>query len=306
MTFISGFTIIRNGVKFDYPFLESFRSLLPLVDELVIAVGRGEDETRARLEAFAQQEGVGKVVLFDTDWNLSDPRRQKGGMILAEQTNLALERCRGEWCIYLQADEVFHEGDYAKIRGAIGQADTRPEVEGLLFEYVHFYGSFDVIQQSRSAYRREVRVIRRSAGARSVGDAQSFRKGDGSKLGVLHCGARVFHYGWVRTPEAMREKTLYMDQLYHGQKAADKSGAGEPHTGQNYRYKKFFGLRPFHGAHPAVMAERIRSKGWHWDLKHSPFVWSVSDMKKVILDTFERVTGVRLFEYRSYRLLGKA
>ena len=40
---ISGFTFIRNGNKFDFPYIESIKSILPLVDELVIAVGDSED-----------------------------------------------------------------------------------------------------------------------------------------------------------------------------------------------------------------------------------------------------------------------
>lgn len=300
---VSGFTLVRNGSQFDYPYLESLRSLLPLVDQLVINVGVGTDDTRARIEAFARDEGQGKVVFFDSDWQLDNPEKKRGGLILSEQTNLALERCTGDWCVYLQADEVLHEADRAALRSAMESRLSDPAIEGLLFEYVHFYGSYDVIQQTRSAYRREVRAIKRSSGARSIGDAQSFRKLDGSKLRVARSGARVFHYGWVRTPEAMREKTFFMDQLYHGAPKGEDAATMTPHTGDNYRYKKIWGLRAFRGSHPAVMLDRIRSKGWHWDLAHSPLVWSWSDGKKIALDLFERATGKRLFEYRSYRLV---
>lgn len=300
---ISGFTLVRNGTQFDYPFLESLRSLLPLVDELIINVGIGDDDTLDRVQRFVQEEGAGKVSWFESHWPLNDPEKKKGGLILSEQTNLALERCTGDWCIYLQADEVFHEEDREKLRSTLMRTHERPEVEGLLFDYVHFYGSFDVVQHTRSAYRREVRAIRKASGAMSVGDAQSFRKSDGSKLQVIRSGARVFHYGWVRTPEAMREKTFFMDQLYHGAPNPQDAQEGLPHTGENYRYKRFWGLEPYRSTHPAVMHERIAKKGWHWDLKSSPFVWVWSDTKKVILDSLEKMTGYRLFEYRSYRLI---
>lgn len=194
-----------------------------------------------------------------------------------------------------------HEQDHDAVRAAIAACESDSSIEGLVFDYIHFYGSFDVIQQTRSAYRREVRAFRRSSGARSVGDAQSFRKPDGSKLRVIRAGARVFHYGWVRTPEAMREKTVFMDQLYHG-----PGGGDVPHTGDNYRYKRFWGLRRFEQSHPAVMRERIAAKGWHWDLARSPFVWNWRDAKKIVLDLLERVTGHRFFEYRSYRLVDSA
>jgi len=270
----------------------------------VINVGVGEDETWARVSEFARQEGGGKVFPFQSDWQLDNLQKKRGGLILSEQTNLALERCTGEWCAYLQADEVIHEEDIPKIKDAVARAENRPEIEGLIFDYLHFYGSFDVVQQTRSAYRREVRIIRRSSGARSIGDAQSFRKAGHEKLLVLHSGARVFHYGWVRSPLAMKEKTFFMDQLYHGDPTEENAKTGTPHTGDNYRYKKIWGLRPYLGSHPAVMRGRILNQGWHWDLENSPLVFSWRDSKKVVLDTIERATGYRLFEYRSYRISG--
>ena len=298
---ISGFSLVRNGTLFDYPYLESLRSLLPLVDELIINVGIGEDDTRDQIAKFAQTEGQGKVSFFESPWNLDDPAKKRGGLILSEQTNLALDRCTGDWCLYLQADEVLHEVDYFSIRETIFQNHHRPEVEGLLFDYRHFYGSYDVVQVSRSAYRREIRGFRRSSGARSVGDAQSFRLDQGKKLSVVHTQARIFHYGWVRTPEAMKNKTFFMDQLYHGDPTLADSKTGTPHTGDNYRYKRIWGLRSFQEEHPSVMTARIQSKGWHWDLENSDLIFSWKDLKKVVLDFFEKMTGYRLFEYRSYK-----
>lgn len=300
---ISGFTLVRNGEKFEYPYLESLRSLLPLVDELVVNVGIGEDSTLEWVRKISEKET--RIRYFESDWCLDNPEKKRGGLILSEQTNLALDQCRGDWCMYLQADEVLHEEDVERLRSAILGTQNEPAIEGLVFDYIHFYGSFDVVQQTRSSYRREVRAIRKSSGARSVGDAQSFRKGDGSKLQVVHSGARVFHYGWVRTPEAMREKTFFFDQLYHGDPSPENAEKKIPHTGNNYQYKRFWGLRKFQGTHPKVMLERIARKGWHWDLENSPLIWNWGDLRKIALDLFERVTGYRPFEYRSYKQIGK-
>ena len=297
---ISGFSLVRNGVRFDYPFIESLRSLLPVVDELVLNVGKGDDETLEVCRRFAEEEGAGKVVLFESAWPLDDPEKRKSGIILSEQTNLALDRCSNDWCLYLQADEVLHEADHGIIRRGV-ECAKQLGLDALVFEYRHLYGSFDVIQDSRSAYRREVRAIRRSSGARSVGDAQSFLKPGEEKPAALLTRARIFHYGWVRTPEAMREKTRFMDTLYHGAAAA---GSDLPHTGDNYRYRRFWGLYPYRGGHPAVMERRIREKGWHWDLAGSPWVFTWKDLSKAVLDLFERLTGIRPFEFRNYELKG--
>jgi glycosyltransferase involved in cell wall biosynthesis len=300
---ISGFSIIRNGESFDYPYLESFRSLLPLVDELVLNVGIGTDSTLEVLQKFSKEEGSGKIRIFESIWPLNDPEKRKGGAILSEQTNLALDQCTGDWCIYLQADEVFHEADQTLLLESMDFYHDNPQVEALLFQYRHLYGSYDIEQRSRSAYRREIRAFKRSSGARSVGDAQSFLKADGSKLKAHLTAARVFHYGWVRNPNAMKEKTYFMDSLYHGDKTIQsKAGETLPATGFNYRYKRILGLKPLEDSHPAVMSDRIAAKGWKWDFDHSPLEWSLKDGKKLALDRIEKITGARLFEHRKYHL----
>ncbi len=300
---LSGFTFIRNGTQFEYPYLESLRSLLPLVDELVINVGIGSDDTLEKIKQFSSQEGQGKVVFFETDWDTPAVHHQKGGLLLSQQTNLALQKCSNDWCFYLQADEVIHEEDIPQIRTILAQVENQASIEGILFDYVHFYGSFDVIQQTRNVYRREIRLIRKNAEIHSIGDAQSFRKKNGKKLHVVRSGARIFHYGWVRSPEVMREKTFQMDQFYHGVNLAVDAENRIPHTKDNYRYKRILGLKKFTNTHPAVMYERIQSKGWNWNLEDSPRIFSLGDFKKVIFDFFERLTGYRLFEYKNYKLM---
>ena len=294
---ISGFTFVRNGLKFDYPILESLRSQLPLVDELVIVVGRGEDDTLAKVQSLAAVEP--KLRVLESEW---DESLRRNGAILAQQTDLALSHCSGQWGIYLQADEVLHEEDYPLIRAAIERAHLREEVDGILFDYVHFYGDFFVVNRSPSAYRHEVRAIRLGRGMVSWKDAQGFRRkvehGNHShylKPRVICSHARIFHYGWVRPPEVMREKTVAMDKLYH----AD----GEPGTRDNYKYKRIYGLERFAGSHPAVMKERIEAKRWSVDLMSYPLTWEWKDARKVLARAIEKTTGWLPFQYRNYEIL---
>ncbi|MEK6705806.1 MAG: glycosyltransferase family 2 protein [Bdellovibrionota bacterium] len=302
---VSGFTIIKNGNIFDYPYQESLHSMLPLVDELIVNIGRSDDDTAMQILSLAEKDGSGKIRCFETSWEAKSPEQNRGGALLAEQTNTALGKCTGDWCIYLQADEVLHENDIPALKQSLEQNLKLPEVEGLLFDYVHFYGSYDIVQFSRSAYRREVRAIKKNASPLSVGDAQGFRHISGRKLSVARTEARVFHYGWVRHPEAMRSKTFFLDQLYHGPRNDHADSGKKPHTGDNYRYKRFWGLQKFLGTHPAVMSKRISAVKWKWDYDTSKFVWTFGDIKKAILDIFEKLTGYRLFEYRNYKLIRK-
>ncbi len=293
---ISGFTFVRDGVKFGYPFIESIHSLLPLVDELIVVVGRGSDGTLEQLQELARE--FTKIKIHESVW---DEQLRKDGAILAQQTDLALSYCVGDWGIYLQADEVLHEEDYLKIRESIYRANENPGVDGLLFDYVHFYADFFVVNRSPSAYRHEVRAIRLKSGMISWKDAQGFRRKitHGShthfeKPRVLRAGARIFHYGWVRPPEVMREKTEAMDRLYHGE------GAG---TGDNYRYKRIFGLERFTGTHPAAIVQRVAEKRWQVDLMAVPLSWEWGDARKVMARAIERATGWLPFQYKNYELV---
>ena len=189
---VSGFTVIRNAVIMGYPIVPSIKSILPLVDEFVIGVGQSDDQTRALVESINDP----KIKIFDAFW---DTQKTKGGLIWSEKTNEALDRCLGDWCFYLQADEVVNEQDLVAIQKSMQTYLNDDRVDGLLFRYVHFYGSYKVVATARNWYRNEVRIVKRKAQARSVGDAQGFKIG-ARKPFVRPSGGSIYHYGWVKPP----------------------------------------------------------------------------------------------------------
>lgn len=284
---ISGFTVIRNGVLMGYPVVESIRSLLPLVDEFVVGVGQSDDNTRAVIEGI----GDPKIRIFDSHW---DTKKTKGGLILSEKTNEALARCSHDWCFYLQADEVVHEADLPTIHRAIEAADKDPQVQGLLFQYVHFYGSYSVVAGSRRWYRNEVRVVRKSSGIQSHNDAQGFRI-NGAKPLVRKAGARIFHYGWVKPPKKMGEKSALLSRWWHGSKM-DRDF-------DDFQYDRQYGLRPFQGSHPRVMADLVAAQDWTFDFTRRLSDWTLKDVNLAASDAFEKAFGHRIGEYKPYRLL---
>ena len=204
---ISGFSFVRDGVRLHYPICQAIRSLLPLVDEFVVAVGPSNDGTLDAIRSI----GDPRVRFLESDW---DPAHFVHGRINAVQTDIAMNACTGDWGFYLQADEVIHEADLPAIRAAMERWLGDDEVEGFLFDYLHFWGDFEHVQWTRNWYRNEVRIVRLGRGIRSWKSAQGFRR-EGRKLRVRHCGARVFHYGWVRPPEVMKRKQMALDRLHH-------------------------------------------------------------------------------------------
>lgn len=248
---ISGFSIARQAVAFAYPLEESLRSLLPLVDELIIGVGDADDGTWEVVQSI----GDAKIKPFRSVWDLALP----GAQVLSDETNKAMDRCSGEWGFYLQADEVLHEDDIGPIRAAIERYD-RSSVEGIGLRYHHFFGSYHTVQDDPARfYPRATRAVRLGAGVRSVGDACGFMHVDGRRRRRLRradIDAHVYHYGWARPPDVMRMKQRHLESLY---------GEGRSASERDDIYAMRGNLRPFRGTHPAVMRARVAAQDWSFD-----------------------------------------
>ncbi len=284
---ISGFTIVRNAVRLNYPFLESVRSVMPLCDEFIINCGKSEDETRA-LCAQLEREFPGKVRVLDTVW---EREGQSGGFQLKHQSDLALKECHGRWCFYIQADEVIHDKDFPAIRAAMGKADSRHDIDGLVFEYRHFYGSYQYEIRGRNWYRREVRLFKNGRGIEAFRDAQGFRR-NGQRLNVFPAQARVFHYGYVRTPDSLGAKSAEM-ALWWGE-----TPKTEPESVELHRH---VGLRKYRGTHPKVMAERVATPNT-FDPAKCRRKWDKNEIKNALTLLWETFFPFRLGEFRNYQI----
>lgn len=289
---ISGFSFVRNALDLYYPVVESIRSALPLCDEVVVAAGDSSDNTTAALRAI----GDPKLRLIETVW---DHEQFVRGASNAAQTNIALDACDGDWCLYLQADEVLHEADLDSLRARLAAYRDDPRVDGLVFEYLHFYADYDHYQTAHNWYRREVRVVRGGRGIRSWKSAQGFRHADGRKLRVVPAGARIFHYGWVRPPRRMTRKVRALAEVHLG---AAGAAARIPDLDAGYDFGRLHGRARFTGTHPAVMRERIAA--CDWQVLPTSTVQRHDRLGNRALSFLEnRVLGFRIAEHRNYVLL---
>jgi glycosyltransferase involved in cell wall biosynthesis len=294
---ISGFTFIRNGIKLQYPFVESIQSILSLCDEVVVAVGNSDDGTREAVEKIHPS----KIRIIDTVW---DETKREGGKILAEQTNVAFDTIKGDWGFYLQGDEVIHENDLPKIEESARKYLNDDSVDGLLFKWLHFFGNYYYIAKpfSRGAYPFEVRLIKNDKSIRSYLDAQGFRKfssgnsENGQRLRVKKIEATVFHYGKVRGPVSELERAKSFNRLWHDDEWVKKFSAGK----DEFDYVTKFPLEKFSGSHPAVMKERIGRAYWNFipDKKNIqvPFKYKLQNR-------LQSITGWRPFEFRNYKVV---
>lgn len=310
----------KNALKLYYPMRQSVESILPLVDEFVVALGDSDedDHSRAEIEAIGSE----KIRIVDTVWDIEKYPR---GMEHAHQTDIAKELCTGDWLFYLQSDEVVHERDLETIRKRCEELLADEEVEGLLFRYRHFWGDYEHIQDGHCWYRKEIRIIRNHPEIHSWESAQSFRKIPGFeglnyrqqegtyKLKVAEVDAEIFHYGWVRPPAVMQNKIRAFSINHRGRKKVEEQVATHKFD-RIFDYGNLSKLTRYPGTHPAVMKEWMSRFDWKDQLRFSgpakslnPLVTKHDKPKYRVISWIEKklLGNMRLGEFKNYIKLQK-
>lgn len=288
---VSGFTIVRNAIKYDYPVVEAITSILPVCDEFVVAVGKSEDTTLDLIKQIPSD----KIRIIETVW---DESLRAGGRTFAQETDKALQAISADvdWCFYIQADEILHEKYLEAVRGALLRYKDDKNVDGLLFNYKHFYGSYDYVGESWRWYRREIRVVRNEKKIFSYKDAQGFRKKPNHKLAVKLIDATIYHYGWVKDPRTMQDKRKEWNRFYFNDQWID---ANIPKADE-FDFSQVDSLIKFNGTHPQVMDDRIKRKNWKFDHDLSKNKHTVKEKLKRAIS---RLIGYRIGEYKNYKLV---
>lgn len=284
---VTGFTFIRNALIYDYPVVEAIRSILPICDDFVVAVGQSDDAT---LDLIAHIDPV-RIRIIETAW---DDSLREGGHVLALETDKAYAAITDDtdWAFYIQGDEVLHEKYLEPVKSAMLKWKDNPEVDGLLFDYLHFYGSYDYVGSSSKWYPHEIRIIRKSNSIFSYRDAQGFRKGSNQKLRVKSADACMYHYGWVKDPAAMQRKQENFHKLWHPDNWLEKNVV----KAEEFDYSGIDALELFRGTHPAVMLHRIEKKNWKFDFDIAFSNLSLKDRFKILL---RKHMGIEL-GYKNY------
>lgn len=287
---VTGFTFIRNAIKLDYPVVESIKSVLPVCDDFVVAVGNSDDDTMGLIKNIDEK----KIRIVESVWDES-PEMKKGGRILAAETDKAFREIPSDsdWAFYIQGDEVVHEKYHDSIISAMLKWKDDKNVDGLLFNYLHFYGSYDYVGFSPRWYSHEIRIVRNNKNIYSYRDAQGFRKDDNRKLKVKSTDAYVYHYGWVKEPSVMMKKLINASSFYNGVKWL-KSGKND-----TFDYSSVDSLNLFTGTHPSVMMDRIRRKNWTFDYDISFNRLSMRYKAKIFL---KKYLGINSF-YENYTII---
>ncbi len=315
---ISGFTMVKNATKLYYPIREAIASILPIVDEFVVALGDCDEDDNTRAEILSLNSD--KVRIIDTVWDL---KKYPNGTENAHQTDLAKEACTGDWLFYLQADEVIHEKYLPIIKARCKELLQDAEVEGLLFKYLHFWGDYDHHHTAHGWYQNEIRIVRNRPEIHSWESAQSFRRIPDfdyvnyrqqvgtHKLKVATVDAYVYHYGWVRPPDFMQRKSKSLDTIHMG---VEKASEVYDKKVKNYDYGPMSRAKKFTGTHPKVMDRKLAAFDWADQLNYSSKELNPDrdkrkhdKLKYRILSFIEEhlLGGRRIGSFKNYDLLKK-
>ena len=313
---ISGFTFTKNATKLYYPVKASIESLLPLVDEFIVALADGDEDDFTEEEIYSIQSD--KIKIIRTHWDLE---KYPNGREYAHQTDIAKAACTGDWLFYIQSDEVVHEKYLPVIKENCKKYLNDKEVEGFLFKYKHFWGDYDHFLVSHAWYPREIRIIRNDAEIHSWRDAQSFRRMPGFdgpdyykkentfKLNVVEIDAFIFHYGFVRPPFLMQKKRKNHNTNYSGQNSTDILFKDEEEL---FDYGDLSKLKIYKETYPSVMKDFIKKFKWKDQLQYKPVKKKIKLQKhekfKYKVLTFIEQTffdGRLLFGFKNYKRLLK-
>ena len=275
---VSGFTFLKNAEILGYPFIESISSVLPIVDEFIINVGKSEDDTYELLKQIKSN----KIKIIQSEWNEKITDR---GFTYAQQKMIAQYNCGGDWAFYVEGDEVYHEKDLDTIRDAMSENLTNTNVEAIAFNFFHFYGNANTILDSPGWYRTEVRIIRNSLRSYSP-DSLFWLILDKNKVGrylkALKLDIYCYHYGWVRSESQMNLKSKKV-QKYWGGKPSNVSYSQIDHKI----------LKLFSGVHPKVVQNWLPKAEGLFPVDKS-YNLTKKQKKHRIMIFFEKLIGISL------------
>jgi glycosyltransferase involved in cell wall biosynthesis len=246
MSTISVYTTTYNSIDQEYCIVEGIRSALGFADEVIVVDSHSNDGTVEAIESINDP----RIKIYEIDWL---PRI--GWAMYKIAKSMAIGRCTKDWCVLMDADEVFHELDYDKIKKV--PYSVADNIIGVKFNTLHFYGDYKhLLNGSKSwkdLYTNKVYMVRNGLGIHHGNsgmdiDAHVDRYGIPLKQEYLvHLNISAFHYGHIRSDAAYLKKQNRMHSFYEGKEVNN--------TAIDRIDLKNLGT--FIGTHPITMKNRV-------------------------------------------------
>lgn len=247
---LGGNICIRQGFELDYCWEQAARSLLPVVDELVLCDADSTDGTRERIEAWAKVEPKITVV----NWPWKDPVGDTQAW--PEWINYARQHLSTDMHIQLDADELVHEEDYELIRNGRDAKST------LFFQRLNFWrDSKHLIPEGHCC---GTKVLRMAPTNMPIPSDYPYGPAADTMAQAVTSAIRVFHYGFLRHREQFFKKARVVQKMW--------VNSFDPRLEAAEKYEGHWSTMPgvtgwesnlvdYHGSHPSVIHQWLRERG---------------------------------------------
>ena len=168
---LSGFSTLKS---FDiYPFDLAYESVLPYVDEFLLGIDSSCFNTKYKriLNSFLNKTKFRKKIKLEFfNFNSETVNNLKvRGRWITDANNKMLNKCTGNYCLYVQADEIFPNISKKKFNKVF---ISKPDE--IYFNYHHYVFNLEtIIDPKKSAYTEAIRVFKKDLYA-SCHDGFSF------------------------------------------------------------------------------------------------------------------------------------
>jgi hypothetical protein len=202
---LGGSLLIKDGIKFDYCFIESIRCLIELCDKVAICYVESDDGT---LDAIYENviNYKNNVQIIQRPLSEWEELKHLGKERLAYFTNLAIEQLDTDYVFNLQSDEILSPESYGYIRRAISEGG-----EGYLATRINLWKDpFHMLNvpHHRKPCSTQINRLTKTC-YRAYDDSESIASPTSDKyLDKI----KIWHYGFVRKKEVHPEKIRNMQQ----------------------------------------------------------------------------------------------
>ncbi len=252
---LHGLICVRDGIEQDYCFVEAIKSLLPVCDRVVVCDGESTDGTQQFLRSWMKLEP--KLVLCVYPW----PNPVGNIEFWTDWLNYARQHCAAKRILQLDADEILDESAYPAIRGYNNQFFRQPFT--LCFDRLNFYkDTRHLIPPGVCLSHRVYRYGPQNVWLPS--DGPDPRGAEWVGMGV-QTGLQIFHYGYLRKPEAFFKKSRNLHKFFFGtydSRLAEVENEGREWMGKIQRVEWRDELIPYDGPHPKLMHGWLKERGY--------------------------------------------
>lgn len=208
---ISAFQFIKNGIKYQYPFIDSIKSVSAFVSEFIIIDGNSDDKTYEELKKLANINRKIRLIQIDCvdDWH----RNRK----LSDMLNIAITECKNEWCFLVHPDEIFSP-DYLKDFNALFYKEEYKNIDAFIFPVMHFWKTKkhilwhpNPLSYIYKYFFNTIRLFKKKDSIQSIRDGWSI----GGKGNFQFVDIPVFHYHFMRLKETIINEYRNQKHICH-------------------------------------------------------------------------------------------